>query len=197
MGCCVFLGIVYRPARLGIFRASQMVTECYRWIARNDSFARPFASSPRCPHRVCRGANVRLHTRQAFAIITFEAKTANAINVQAVYEALNHRAAATQSYVILHVPPDRAPGLEREVAHVAKAARDNGIGLLQVGDPGDYHPAPADGTTGEPLPLQPTFIAATLMRSCLCACCRSAENCFDKLSRAGEIRQYYLGPRPP
>jgi hypothetical protein len=72
------------------------------------------------------------------ALITFEVKTANAINVQAVYEALNHRAAASRSYVVLHVPPDRAARLKSAVANVVKAARSTGIGLLVVRDPGDY-----------------------------------------------------------
>src|SRR5690348_5652942 len=39
-------------------------------------------------------------------VATFEVKAANAINVQAVYEALAHRRAATHSYVLLHVPID-------------------------------------------------------------------------------------------
>ncbi|MBT8226892.1 MAG: hypothetical protein HKP61_13185 [Dactylosporangium sp.] len=41
-------------------------------------------------------------------VATYEVKAANAINVQAVYEALAHRRAATHSYVLLHVPTEQA-----------------------------------------------------------------------------------------
>ncbi|OLB82734.1 MAG: hypothetical protein AUI14_00070 [Actinobacteria bacterium 13_2_20CM_2_71_6] len=71
-------------------------------------------------------------------VITFEVKAANAIDVRAVYEALAHRAAATRSYLILHVPVDEAGRWEASVARVAEAARHQGIGVLTVGDPGDY-----------------------------------------------------------
>ncbi|MDQ7907638.1 hypothetical protein RB614_24250 [Phytohabitans sp. ZYX-F-186] len=71
-------------------------------------------------------------------VATFEVKAANAINVQAVYEALAHRRAATHSYVLLHVPADQADNLEDDVADVAEAARAHGIGVVTAADPQDY-----------------------------------------------------------
>ncbi|MGH3913586.1 MAG: hypothetical protein ACRDTC_09260 [Pseudonocardiaceae bacterium] len=71
-------------------------------------------------------------------VATFEVKAANAINVQAVYEALAHRRAATHSYVLLHVPTDHADYLEDDVADVAEAARAHGIGVITAADPEDY-----------------------------------------------------------
>ena len=71
-------------------------------------------------------------------VATFEVKAANAINVQAVYEALAHRRAATHSYVALHVPVAQATEMEETVADVADAARSHGIGVILFGDPGDY-----------------------------------------------------------
>lgn len=71
-------------------------------------------------------------------VATFEVKAANAINVQAVYEALAHRRAATHSYVLLHVPAEQADQLEDAVADVAEAARTHGIGVITAADPDDY-----------------------------------------------------------
>ena len=71
-------------------------------------------------------------------VSTFEVKAANAINVQAVYEALAHRRAATHSYVVLHVPTAQATEMEEAVADVADAARTHGIGVILFGDPGDF-----------------------------------------------------------
>jgi hypothetical protein len=72
-------------------------------------------------------------------VATFEVKAANAINVQAVYEALAHRRAATHSYVLLHVPADQVDSLEDAVADVAEAARSHGIGVITAVDPEDYN----------------------------------------------------------
>src|SRR5205814_348136 len=69
---------------------------------------------------------------------TFEVKAAHAINVQAVYEALAHRRAATRSYVLLHVPNDQATDLEQLVVDVTNVARSHGIGVVTAADPGDY-----------------------------------------------------------
>lgn len=71
-------------------------------------------------------------------VITFEVKAANAVNVQAVYEALAHRRSATRSYVILHVPTGQADDLSQAVEDVAEVARQYGIGVITVADPGDY-----------------------------------------------------------
>lgn len=72
-------------------------------------------------------------------VATFEVKAANAINVQAVYEALAHRRAATHSYVVLHVPAEQAEHLEDAVGDVAEAARAHGIGVITAADPDDYN----------------------------------------------------------
>lgn len=71
-------------------------------------------------------------------VATFEVKAVNAINVQAVYEALAHRRAATHSYVLLHVPPGQADQVEDDVVDVAEAARSHGIGVVTAADPRDY-----------------------------------------------------------
>lgn len=71
-------------------------------------------------------------------VATFEVKAANAINVQAVYEALAHRRSATHSYVLLHVPPDQVALLEDVVADVGEAARGHGIGVVTAAEPDDY-----------------------------------------------------------
>lgn len=71
-------------------------------------------------------------------VVTFEIKAANAINVQAVYEALAHRRSATHSYVLLHVPAEQAVQLEEAIADVAEAARTQGIGVITAADPADY-----------------------------------------------------------
>lgn len=71
-------------------------------------------------------------------VSTFEVKAASAINVQAVYEALAHRRAATHSYVLLHVPNDQAEFLDQNVSDVAEVARSHGIGVVTADDPADY-----------------------------------------------------------
>ncbi|MEU4806369.1 hypothetical protein [Actinosynnema sp. NPDC023587] len=71
-------------------------------------------------------------------VATFEVKASNAVNVQAVYEALAHRRSATHSYVLLHIPADQADHLEDAVADVAEAARAHGIGVITAADPHDY-----------------------------------------------------------
>ncbi|MGV9806787.1 hypothetical protein [Micromonospora chersina] len=69
---------------------------------------------------------------------TFEIKSPNAVNVQAVYEALAHRRAATRSYVLFYIPPDQAAALKQDVEDVAAAARMHGIGVVTAGDPYNY-----------------------------------------------------------
>ncbi|MDZ5442188.1 hypothetical protein U2F26_05490 [Micromonospora sp. 4G57] len=88
-------------------------------------------------------ASVELRTFQYvpgkhLEVNTFEVKGSWAVNVQAVYEALAHRRAATRSYVLLHVPRSQALALAEAVAEVADAAREHGIGLVTAGDPCDY-----------------------------------------------------------
>lgn len=71
-------------------------------------------------------------------VVTFEVKAANAITVQAVYEALAHRRAATRSYVLLHVPASEAEVLQEAVSDVALVARSHSVGVVTVGEPSDY-----------------------------------------------------------
>ena len=69
---------------------------------------------------------------------TFEVKPSDGINVQAVYEALAHRRAATHSYVLLHVPTDKRGDLEAAVAELCEVARGHGNGVITVENPEDY-----------------------------------------------------------
>jgi protein tyrosine phosphatase (PTP) superfamily phosphohydrolase (DUF442 family) len=69
---------------------------------------------------------------------TFEIKSHNAVNVQAVYEALAHRRAATRSYVLFYIPPERAAALKDDVDDIAAVARTHGIGVVTAADPEDY-----------------------------------------------------------
>jgi hypothetical protein len=71
-------------------------------------------------------------------VVTFEVKPADGISVQAVYEALAHRRAATHSWVLLHVPDERQGELESAIGEVAGVARAHGIGVITVGDPSDF-----------------------------------------------------------
>lgn len=71
-------------------------------------------------------------------IITFEVKPVDAINVQAVYEALAHRRSATHAYVLIHVPLPAAAGVQESIADVRTVARSHGIGLITAGRPADY-----------------------------------------------------------
>ncbi len=70
-------------------------------------------------------------------VTTFEVKPCDQIEITAVYEALAHRRSATHSYVLLHVPTDDQALLDA-VADVRSVARSHGIGVVVVGDPGDY-----------------------------------------------------------
>jgi len=69
---------------------------------------------------------------------TFEVKSPSAINIQAVYEALAHRRAATRSYMLLYIPPDKVEETKEAVEEVARVARMHGIGVVTAGDPRDY-----------------------------------------------------------
>lgn len=71
-------------------------------------------------------------------VVTFEVKPSDAVTVQAVYEALAHRRAATHAYVLLHVPDKDRGELEPLVAEVAEVARGHGIGVITAADPSDY-----------------------------------------------------------
>jgi hypothetical protein len=71
-------------------------------------------------------------------VTTFEVKPSDAITVQAVYEALAHRRAATRSYVLLDVPADRREASESAVAELCEVARAHGIGVVTAEDPANY-----------------------------------------------------------
>ncbi len=71
-------------------------------------------------------------------VVTFEVKPYTAVNVQAVYEALAHRRAATRAYVLLHVPVDVAPQLNEIITDIAAVARGHGVGLITAEDPSNY-----------------------------------------------------------
>jgi hypothetical protein len=69
---------------------------------------------------------------------TFEIKSPTAINVQAVYEALAHRRAATRSYVLLYIPSEMIETTRDAVQEVSRVARTHGIGVITAADPTDY-----------------------------------------------------------
>jgi cobalamin biosynthesis Mg chelatase CobN len=73
-----------------------------------------------------------------FDLFTFEAKPAWAVDVTAVYEALAHRRAATHSFVVLHVPTDKAEGLQPAVDAIVAEAERHGVGVIVAADPSDY-----------------------------------------------------------
>lgn len=72
-----------------------------------------------------------------FDLITFEIKPSWALNVTAVFEALAHRRAATQSYVWLH-----SCNLEVDseaLSRITEEAKRHGIGLIVATVPEDYN----------------------------------------------------------
>jgi hypothetical protein len=71
-------------------------------------------------------------------LVTFEVKTADALDVAAVYEALAHRRAATRSYVLLHVPAEREAELEADLDDLCDEAERHGIGVIVVANPREY-----------------------------------------------------------
>jgi hypothetical protein len=68
---------------------------------------------------------------------TFELKTYRTVSIQAVYEALAHRRAATRSYVLAYVPASHATALGEVIDEVASVARGHGIGLIIAADAAD------------------------------------------------------------
>lgn len=75
-----------------------------------------------------------------FDLVTFEIKPLSKIDVTAVYEALAHRRAATQSYVWLHVPAECADNDETNdlLETVMEEASRHGIGMIVGADPAGY-----------------------------------------------------------
>lgn len=67
-------------------------------------------------------------------VVTFEVKLGPSADVAAVYEALAHRRAATQAYVVVH-----SEGVVEETLELVEAeAYRHGTGLIIVDDPADY-----------------------------------------------------------
>ena len=67
-------------------------------------------------------------------VVTFEVKLGRAVDVAAVYEALAHRRAATQAYVMVH----RDGVIDDTLDLVEAEASRYGIGLIIVDDPADF-----------------------------------------------------------
>jgi hypothetical protein len=68
-------------------------------------------------------------------ITTFEVKPIGRLDVRAVFEAVAHRRAATEVYVLAHTPF----GWTRErLQPIADVAMDNGVGLIAVEDPANF-----------------------------------------------------------
>lgn len=75
-----------------------------------------------------------------FDVTTFEVKPADVVDVTAVYEALAHRRAATQSYVLFHIPDDfqRDADFQSNIKHIVDEGERHGIGVVVAGAPNDY-----------------------------------------------------------
>lgn len=69
---------------------------------------------------------------------TFEIKSPSSVNVQAVYEALAHRRAATRSYVLFYIPPDKASVLKHDVERLLRQPACTASGLSPRANPCDY-----------------------------------------------------------
>ena len=102
-----------------------------------------------------------------FDITTFEVKPSEAVDVVAVYEALAHRRAATQAYVLFHVPKEaqQDAGMKENIKHIIDESNRHGIGVIVAADPNDYE---TWETLAEPLRHEPapeqlnSFIAVQL-----------------------------------
>ncbi|WP_438039651.1 hypothetical protein [Sorangium sp. So ce128] len=73
-----------------------------------------------------------------FDVITFEIKTSDGLDVTSVYEALAHLRSATRSYVLAHVPAERAKQLESHLDEIFAEAKKHGVGVIIAGKPDDY-----------------------------------------------------------
>jgi hypothetical protein len=73
-----------------------------------------------------------------FDVITFEIKTSDGLDVTSVYEALAHLRSATRSYVLAHVPTERAKQLEGHIDDICAEAKKHGVGVVIAGKPDDY-----------------------------------------------------------
>jgi len=71
-------------------------------------------------------------------VITFEIKPSSAIDVTAVYEALAHRRAATQSYAFFHCPLEQEDVESDNLDRIQEECERHGIGMIVARDPSDY-----------------------------------------------------------
>lgn len=71
-------------------------------------------------------------------VITFEVKMHGAVDVTAVYEALNHLRSATQSYVVFYVPTEVEQQLKSNLEEVCMEANRQGVGVITVSNPADF-----------------------------------------------------------
>jgi hypothetical protein len=71
-------------------------------------------------------------------VITFEIKPSSAIDVTAVYEALAHRRAATQSYAFFHCPLEQEDAESDNLDRIQEECERHGIGMIVARDPSDY-----------------------------------------------------------
>lgn len=72
-------------------------------------------------------------------VITFEIKPVSAIDVAAVYEALAHRRAATQAYLIVHIPKKDPPyDFTAVIEAISDESKKFGIGFIIAEAPDDF-----------------------------------------------------------
>lgn len=68
-------------------------------------------------------------------IATFEVKRVAALDVRAVFEAVAHRRAATEAYLLVYTPFGAAEAALRDVMEVAA---EHGVGVTTADDPGEF-----------------------------------------------------------
>lgn len=68
-------------------------------------------------------------------VTTFEVKRIDALDVRAVFEAVAHRRAATEVYVLVHAPHGWRGDRMQQVIDIAM---ENGVGFIVVEDPSDF-----------------------------------------------------------
>jgi hypothetical protein len=73
-----------------------------------------------------------------FDVATFEVKSADWMDVTAVYEALAHRRAATRAYVIIYVPEEKRGMVDPLLDQVCEEAKRHGVGVIVVETLEDY-----------------------------------------------------------
>lgn len=86
------------------------------------------------------------YPQRVFDIVTFEIKTADNINVQAVFEAVSHRVFATRAFVLVAIDEDNFAKIN-EAERIKEEAKKNGIGIILAPDIAEFgtwlHPLPA------------------------------------------------------